>query len=290
MKIKIVLICLLVSVCYAHADEQEKHEFTIGGNIGASSFRNNLSEGSQKYGLGGGAVINYHYFFNDEFGVSTGLELSYHQGKTIIKGLSDYYTTNDGIDDFEFRSIINNYEELQNVLYVNIPLLLDFQYPLLHDDHLNYLLIGAKIGLPIRSLYSSTGADFKTSAYYPAYDLLLENPKSQGFGSFHTGRQKDKLDFNMAYTFTAETGMKFEIGEYTSLYAGVYLDYGINDISKKKGNTHFLKYNNENPANYQFNSMLNANYTQGGTTNNISKHFSPVALGIRVRIAFRMED
>lgn len=272
-------------------DEQEKHEFSLAINAGFSSFKQSLNEGSSNYKPGGSVSVSYFNFLTDEFGIGTGLEMFFYKGQSKIGTFSDRYMANDGIDDFEFRTTIENYKETQTATYINIPVMIQLQYPLFHDDHLTYLSIGGKIGFPVYAKSEIAETSFSTSGFYPEYNLLLDEPASHGFGIFKSKKQRENLHFNVAYTLCAELGMKWEVGEFLSLYTGGYLDYGLNNVNKKKkGDKPILFYDREAPANYHFNSMLEAKYEQNEEKLRFNTKITPVALGIKIRIAFRLPE
>jgi hypothetical protein len=268
------------------ADEQEKHEFTLGGAMGMSGLKpalNGLKSGN------GGIMLGYSYFFNDEMGVSTGLEMSFGKWDSSVDQISDSYLTGDGEEPFEFRSSISGYTEVQTSTYLVLPVLFRFQYPLFNDDHLTYFSIGGKVGFPLRARYKTSGATFTTSAYYPEYNVLLESPESRGLGTFTEGEQVSDLHLKTRFMLSAEMGMKWDVSNQFSLYTGLCLDYGLNNINGKRGQS-LLVYDPEKPANFRFNSTLHSQYTQDGRTRPFISRINPVFIGVVVCVAFKLPE
>jgi opacity protein-like surface antigen len=267
------------------ADEQEKHEFTFGGFAGLSALKPVLSALTPA----GGTALGYNYFFNDVTGLSAGIELSFHRWRSSVSGLSDGYMTSDGEEPFEFRTFVSDYTEVQTATYLVLPLAVRFQYPLLYDRNLIYFTLGGKACLPLRSKYETSGSTFNTSAWYPAYNVLLEAPASRGLGTFTGVKQSSDLRLKTAFMLSAEAGVKWDIADQFSIYAGLYVDYGLNSVRREKGKP-FLVYSPDVPARLRFNSMMEAQYTQDGKTVSLMPRTNPVAAGLTLRIAFKLPE
>ncbi|MDR2148341.1 MAG: PorT family protein [Tannerella sp.] len=287
MKKNFLISLLLISLCFSlHAGgEQEKHEFTLGGTFGWSVLKMKMD----LFKPMGGISAGYNYFFNDITGVSTGIGWSLYNWRLPQDPFSDSYLSNDGEEPFEFRSSFTGYEESYRASFLVIPLAIRFQYPLFSDDNLTYFSFGGKVGFPLGSKFSASGANFTTSGYYPAYDVLLETPESRGFGTFSTGGQKSNLTLRTMWALSAEAGMKWDISAQYSLYAGLSVDYSLNSIGKEKGKS-FLIYNPQSPTDWTFNSLMNSKYTQDGKTENFVNRANPFTVGIVIRIAFKLPE
>jgi len=276
------ITCLSISLC---AQEQEKHEFTIGGSLGFSSMKLSINSLMPT----GGVAIGYNYFFNDIVGASTGLGWSLYQWKTALNPFTDSYPTHDDTEPFVLHSSFTDYVETQNASCLIIPLAIRFQYPLFSDDFFTYFSIGGKAGFPLRSKYKTSETTFTTSAYYPAYDVLLESPKSRGLGTFTGDKQIGDYPMRTMWMLNVEAGMKWDFSAQFSLYGGLSFDYSLNGVNSAKGKQ-FLIYDPNNPTNYTFNSILNSQYTEGGQTKNFVARANPISLSIVIRVAYRIPD
>ena len=264
---------------------QSQHELSIYAGGGLSTLNYKTTIGDQKDGFGGQFGVGYQYFFTGNIGLNTGLELSLHNAKTTFGNVSDRYMAKD-IDgqNFEFRSTVSNYEEKQNAMFLNIPIMLQYQF---EGENKFYIAAGGKIGIPVNGKYKTSGATIKNSGYYPQEDLEHTTQEFLGFGTF-TGRDMDDdVDFKVAFILSAELGMKWKIGDNLSLYTGAYLDYGLNDIQKDSRTKNFVAYNTANPKEFTTNSILASKFSMDGNTiMTFTDKVSPLAAGIKIRLAF----
>lgn len=270
------------------AQEQEQHEFTFGVYSGLSP----LSSLSSALKSGVGVVLGYNWFFSNTMGISTGLEYSYLRCRSSVGGFSDRYYTHDAANEpFEFRYTIAGYREIQSGSSLVIPLMWRIQYPVFHDDILNYFAAGGKLFIPLRLRYNTSGSAYTTSAYYPQQDLLVESLPEQGFGAFTGPNQTSNLDFRIIYMFSVETGIKFDLSYQFSLYGGLYADYALRNINRDYGGKPFLVYHPEQPQYFHFNSILNSKYTtEDGKTAPLSEKMNPLIVGLVIRLAFKLPD
>jgi outer membrane protein OmpA-like peptidoglycan-associated protein len=85
---------------------------------------------------------------------------------------------------------------------------------------------------------------------------------------------------------TMEAGIKWDIGIGTDLYAGVYMDYGLNDMVREKSKNRFVEYNYENPAEPQINGLLTSLHSHSGNSRAFVEKVTPLAIGIKLKLAF----
>ena len=272
----------------AIAQENIKQEFSFTGGLGLSTLKYDLDNGDSKQKFGGNIGIGYSYFFNESFGLNTGLEFSFLKSEANIIAISDRYMTTDSEgDSFELRSEVGNYEETQSAMYMNIPIMGQYQMNV-EADHKFYAALGFKIGIPITSKYKTQGADLSTAGFYKQYDnTLLENHPMEGFGSFTSQAVDKKLDMKVAFMLAAEVGMKWYLTESLAFYTAAYIDYGLNDVSKRHDD-HFMLYNTVNPSKYINNSILTSEYTQNTNTEKFADKVIPMSIGLKLKFAFKM--
>jgi hypothetical protein len=291
-RIPLVLMTFLWLTCYAQY--QERNEISVSAGAGYSTLMYNLNNGKNEPGYGGTVGIGYTFFFNDFFGIGTGGEIGYYNSKARVANFSDRYAAHDGEESFEFRYDVNDYEEEQSLLSVNIPLMLHLQLPLFHDEHLCYIALGGRVGIPISSEYNSSSSSYKTSAYYSQYDVELEGPNSQGLGIFRNRTSKGDFKFETMYMLSAEVGMKWMTSDHYSLYTGVYCDYGLYTIFPNNQQESFLKYDSNNPTSLANISILRSRYLPDKNINSFNSFAAnklfPAALGLKFRLAFRIPD
>jgi len=90
---------------------------------------------------------------------------------------------------------------------------------------------GAKISIPLKATYKSTGGEIITSGFYPQWNIELTDLPQQGFKTI-TQPYTGKYTLNPAYTAIVELGEIYKLSEKIEVYAGAYFNYGLNNILK----------------------------------------------------------
>jgi len=261
-----------------------KQELSLWGAGGLSTLKYDAVIGDKKNGIGGAFGVGYNYFFTEQWSIGSGIELAFYNSKTEMNNFSDVYNSNDGEYQFEFRTDVDQYIEKQNTLLVNIPVMVQFQLPVLGNNQF-YAAAGGKIGIPVSKKFKVTDASFSNTAYYAQWDSSVEELEFMGFGDFTRKDVKGNTDLKVAYMLSLETGMKWKLPNTLALYTGAYFDYGLNDISKTN-DKRLIEYNMKNPEDFIHNSVLSSKYTVDGKTVSFTDKVRPMAVGIKVRLAF----
>jgi len=286
--IKITAIAILsLTVSKGFATECGKHEFSVHAGGGLSGLNYNVTFGEQRLGLGGHFGLGYHFFFSQHWAIGTGLELGFYRSKFDMDNLSFSFMTTDmqGVE-FEFRSIVNNFEEKQRAMLLQIPLMLQFQTGDSNSRHRFFAAAGGKIGIPIRGRYSNT-LPFDNAGYFAFENALYNTQTFMGFGQFPSRRQEDNLNFKTAFFLSAEAGVKWRLNDGRSLYTGLYLDYGLNNIvNVPSTRPNLVEYNAAVPTAFAVNSVIHSQYMQTGsnTAQAFTEKINPVAIGVKLRL------
>ncbi len=284
--------------CFAGLQAQNKHEISLYGGSGLSTLNYDVTAGEQKSGFGGQFGVGYNFFFSPNWSLGTGMELGFYNakfnlGRDASQSVSTAYTTTDTDGDtFEFRSTVSNYEEEQRAMLLQIPLMLQFQTGRKHQF---YGTLGGKVGIPLNGKYESSATTIQNSGYYTEEDYEYTIQQFMGFGTF-TDRDTDgDLKFKTAFFVSAEAGVKWKLNDKLSLYTGAYVDYGLNNIISpvKTGHspslsTQFIAYNAADPKDFAVNSIMKSQYTQNNVTQSFTDKITPIAAGIKIRLAFRI--
>lgn len=220
-------------------------------------------------GDGSGYTFNagYDYYFTPSMSIKTGIGIQTFSGLSTL----NLSTATPAIDQlnrsYEFRSVFTNWQEKQNVVFINIPVAYQYRYRL--NPYCGLIgSAGLKLSIPIASTYESTGnGSFMTTGYYSQWDTEVSDVPEYGFGTYTTV-PKGHSPINVYCSATADLGGFVKVAEKTDLYVGFYLDYGLNSI--KKSSTKDL---------YQTDGVYN-----GVFSSNISTKIFPTAMGIKVGI------
>lgn len=269
--------------------EFQKHEFSVGLIGGIHTLDYDLSKGKQSKPFSGGIGVGYTYFFKKNIGLATGLDLAFYNTKVTLDELVGNHTAFDHYSQeyFDFNYTLRNYEEKQNALFINIPIMLHYQFT--DGESVKfYAAGGGKIGLPISGKYKSEGADLSTYGYYPDSDVTLTSQTFRGFGDFATRKQDNEQKYKMSFSLAVELGAKWRLPNDLSLYTGAYMDYGLNDIHKKdkQQGQHLVMYNEMNPESHIFNGIANSSHVQNGEMRTMVDKVNLLAYGLKVRLAF----
>jgi hypothetical protein len=269
---------LLALVCLSHSlwlAAQPHNEFSIYAGGGFSSLQFGSSLPSASFDLGGCVGADYTIWVVPQWGVGIGAEVALLQTKASLSDFSGADRANDGVDDFYFLYRVNKYTEKGQIYSLNIPVMFYYQRPV--SDVAKWVVgLGGKMSIPLQSRFSGTSDSVTTSGYYPAYDLLLQMPKFRGFGTFSDVKTITSPGLKIAYLISLETGIKWSLSSKGSLYAGVYVDYGLTQMVNDPQNQPFLPYNTAEPSQLYHNSLLVAQYATPVSVTNTPDVYYPM--------------
>jgi hypothetical protein len=248
MKNIYILICFLLTSSILTG---QSHEFSIYGAGGMSNLGYKFDGGKGSGGTGFGAGVGYTYNISDNFGITTGAGFASYSGKATSETLSGQYVPDNADGNFSYS--IAGYEEKQSATMVVIPLMLQYNT----DGSTSFVAAGGlKFGLPVSAKTTITSGVLTTSGHYSYEDQTYSNLPQH---SFVTGQSiadiKSDTKFGLATMLSLEAGLRFSLSEKTGLYAGLFLDYGLNSI-QKSGDKHVVEYQASNPQ-FKYNSVLN---------------------------------
>ena len=267
--------------------ECSRQEFSVYAGGGLSSLNYDVSFGEQRQNLGGHFGLGYHFFLSSNWAIGTGLELGLYRANFEMNNLNFSFLTTDfeGVE-FEFRSIINTFEERQRALLLQIPLMLRFQTGSFYTRQRFFMSAGGKVGIPIRGRYSNT-LPFDNVGYFPFENALYDTQTFMGFGHFPSRNHEQNLNLRATFFLSAEAGMKWRLNDRNSLYVGLYVDYGLTNILRNQSqNPELLEFNTSEKMALAVNSIVHSQFTEIGSniTQNFTNTVNPIAFGIRVRM------
>lgn len=257
-----------------------KHE--VSGHLKGpfSGLHYKFDRDKQKLHNGFGFGINYSYYLNTQWSLTTGAEVQSFKGEVSYNAVTDAYNTVDAEGEaFEFRYKVMDASEKQSATYLNVPFKVQYEST---GQTRFYAAGGVKIGLLLKSEYESVISSLTTSGYYSQYDAELSEPEFMGFGTFSDLESgKDDLNLSTNFSLEMEAGLKFAMAKKQVLYLGLFLDYGLKDLNAKKGQQNLIFYNSDNPTAFITESILNAtNKTRG---NAYVDKLNTIAFGLKIR-------
>jgi outer membrane protein OmpA-like peptidoglycan-associated protein len=251
MRFKTIIGIFLI---YSNAQSQEITT-KLNGGISGILYESTLGNGELK--AGGGLGLGYTYFFNKNWGISTGIEINYNQnsfklndGNTISN-----YEVDDETSAFEYRVTSSNYKESQHFISFAIPVLAQFRTPIsAHSEW--YFAFGGKVLLPGKLNSKASADELQLNGYYPDVNLLIDDLPSHGFGKVNNWEDKTSSSLNTIFLLSLETGVTFKLKENIQLYTGIYADYGLSDLAKDNSDNNIVAYDPNGINNTQANGVV----------------------------------
>ncbi len=281
-KKSLIILMLCFGVGISHAQSQNEVSVYAQGLFSRLDYKVMGNNNSNNMGNGLGIGVHYAYYLNTNWSLGSGLEYQYYEGTAKIESLQDFHPAVDMEgENFDFRYRAVNYSEEQNASYLNIPLMLQYETS---GNIRFFLAAGAKAGFKIKASYEAEASSLVTSGYYSQYDAELKAPLFAGFGNFGKYKtQKSPLNLKTTYIASAESGVKLLLAGERSFYMGLFLDYGLNDISESEGKD-VIAYNTQNPPSFIGNSLLES--TSKTTSQRYIDEVKTLAFGLKIRYAF----
>ncbi|MDR1742896.1 MAG: outer membrane beta-barrel protein [Dysgonamonadaceae bacterium] len=264
------------------AQIQYDSEFAVGAGLGCSSFDYGFLQKtgtSNTSGLGGTLGVSYTRFFSRNIGLSFGLEAGVYNASFTVDAARDEYSiaTPPGLQgSFLLRADYSGIEEKHSVVFLQIPLMLQFQAPV-SGSAFFYFGAGGKIGIPVSPLYKQSVKSVITTGYSDYTAQTYQNMPNHGFDSYSDIQTDGTFKTGIPYMLSLESGIKFGKTGKTPVYTGFYLDYGLNNI-QKTSDSKLLEYNESNPSNPVWRGVVE----NASLVNKIK----PFALGLKIRVAF----
>ncbi len=282
-KIILSIACVLVASSLFAQEEQSQHEVTVNLGGGLSGFQNKPESGKNTLGLGGSLGIGYTFFINNQFGIGTGVEANFYQSEYSNNALLGNYREIDPnhlSEYFRLNYAYNEvYKEKQNALFVQIPLMFQFQT---EGHHKFYVAAGGRVGIPVNTKFKTDASALTVSGFYSNEAATYENLPNHGFKSYDTPKADGRLSLKTAYMASLELGMKWALNDNFNLYTGVYGDYGLNDIQKVKDKGTVTYHHVPDPDYLTFDNSV--------TATTAVKKVIPMTFGVKLRMTFGLGD
>lgn len=177
--------------------------------------------------------VSYAFFWNDNWGVSIGLGADYYHSLHAYDNTSVVadYMDSDTEPEGEIRIHERNMKDHLRLLTLNIPLMLQMEYPLNSKrstlDAKLYASLGIRIGYPLLHQTARTG-DVEKTGYYEKWDLVLHDMHE------YTATSVDEKCTFSTKTITlapqAEVGVAFPVRDDLAVGVGVYAN--VNTLNK----------------------------------------------------------
>ncbi|TDN83869.1 outer membrane protein with beta-barrel domain [Salegentibacter sp. 24] len=278
----LILLALLNVTSQSFAQSKNEVSLYLQGAFSKLDYEVFNQKSDMENGFGIGA--SYAYYLSPNWSIGTGVELQYMKASLYLAQIDGAYTTQDSEgEDFEFRYTLEDISENQDVYFMNIPLQVQYETP---GKIRFYAASGIKVGVVLKSEYETLYTSLMTSGYYPQYNVELTDPEFAGFGEFGPG-ESSKTDLGLKTNFIGhfESGLKLMLANEQSIYLGLFLDYGLNDIQPEISRAKLINYNPQDPTEFTIASVLSSLPDEGLSQD--MGELKTLAYGLKVRYAFQ---
>ncbi|MDR1757384.1 MAG: OmpA family protein [Bacteroidales bacterium] len=271
---KFFLIVVIISAGLMTARAQEKGLYIgLSGNVGIAELKweqlpgVSIHEGGKNWSPWGyGGSLNVQYFFNEYFGIATGLGLQHYKGRSLLNASwetdKEHYLFANMVDnspDSRYQNCdvqisLSKWEERQKAWLLEIPVMAAFQRKFGTKEAFGlYANAGIKIQIPVSKSYevyeeydegsgdrvNVGGSQLHVEAYYPSVNQILDNIPNHGYGTTGVRNSSGEIEkvnlsgkpnLKLSVSLSAEFGMLISMSRRWDLSLGVYIDKGLNNM------------------------------------------------------------
>lgn len=230
-------------VIYHETESSPKQKTPVGTHslqaylAGAySSLGYQLTNGKNLGGLGAEVSLRYAYFFNDEWGLSLGIDYDTYQSYGRLNtterwnGISDSET-----ELYNHLAITHDWTEYQRIHELSVPIMAEYQHRFSKGYGL-FAALGAYVGFPIAASYKLHKGSLEHQGEYPQWGLILDAVYGHDFYTETIGKDfaRESKSLSLAKITTgvkADFGAIIPLTDQIDLFAGVYAKVDVLDIS-----------------------------------------------------------
>ena len=278
------LLATAVVAAATSANAQRRNSFQyisadLGGGLHSIQYKPN--DGSRRGGAGMTFNLGYRYFFNDNWGISSGLGFTTYSSKTRYSSTYESTPSYDSINqlNYEFRTYFHGFKEKQKATILEIPIQAYYEYPISQRRFEIFGKAGFKIGFPISSKYKLLKGSYETRGYYPFLGHEIYSPADtlhvHGFGFYEAGGEKGKMKLNpVNLQLAIEGGANYRFNKMIRFSASLYFGYCLTNLHKDTTQP-----------------ILNEDYEYNGTmqSNQIDRA-SLMSLGLKAGVVFDVNE
>ena len=276
MRITIFAALFLAGMTSGHAQELS---LSVHGGVSGLSYKTDMGDGT--LGFGGGIGLGYTHYFNNHWGILTGIEARY-SSNTFELDDNVQFLSNE-IDDqgsaFEYRVSTSGYEEDQKFYSLGIPLMLQYRGMISNRTGF-YIGLGGKVLFSQKLDSEASSKTMSLSGYYPDLNLEIDDLPAHGFGTINNWAADSKVSLKTSILLSVEGGLTFKLKENLKLYTGIYADYGLTDMQEDSRTNNIVSYNSQSLEGAVSNGVL--------STESIVEESHYFSAGAQLKLGFRL--
>lgn len=224
------LVAVAAHLSLAVPVEAQRQYVSLDLGMGLQTLRHDAAL-SDDYTPGLGYTVNLGYtrFFSRYWGWGSGLGLALYQSHDEMIGTdrSSEIDAYNGGRNYYLLTTYRDWVERQQMLAAELPLGLYFRS---NDPNCQFLFgFGGKLLLPVWNRYKVTDGSLETRGYYPDLNVELYNLPHHGFGVDNT-HYKGSVDTRLGASLFIDMGFCQRLSYASSIYFGMYFNYGLTDV------------------------------------------------------------
>lgn len=278
MRKTILAVLVLIGMVTGHAQELS---LSVHGGVSGLTYKTNMGDGS--LGFGGGIGLGYTHYFNNHWGILTGVEARYNSNTFELDDNMEFLSNE--IDDqgsaFEYRARTSGYEEDQKFYSFGIPLMLQYRSSISNKMGF-YIGLGGKVLFSQKLDSDASSSTMALSGYYPDLNLEINDLPTHGFGTIDNWEGNSKVSLKTSILLSAEGGLTFKLKDNLKLYTGIYADYGLTDMKEDDQNKNIVSYSPQSVDGIVSNGVL--------SNENIVEKTNYLSAGIQLKLGFMLGE
>jgi hypothetical protein len=269
MKKTLIAFCAICSTYALHAQEKGHNLFiNAGGGFHQISYQ--LNNGNLEGGVGFSLNAGYSYFFNKNWGFSTGIGMQSFNSEATLNFTTKTPDIDAERDAYELRTHYNGWKEEQSTLLFDIPLTINFRQSL-NRKVVFTTSFGGKFSIPAVANYKAKGGTITTTGYYSQWNVELSDLPEQGYTTY-SNQPSGNLSLQPAISILGDIGIAFQLKKTVQFYTGVYASYGLNSMLKADSKSIYIKDGTYN----------------GLFASSLVKDVRPIAAGIKIGLIWNI--
>ena len=245
-----------------------------------SLLKSDVYNNERKVSCGFVGGLNAAYYFKtfDKFSMafSAGLNFSNYNSNHKLNYIDSVWTVDADQDRVHVYEQCDNMKEKQTISYIDIPLLLYFDYVLASKLEA-FVNVGCSFSVATIKNSYYTESILTRKGYYPDYNVLIYDvdvPNSQYF--YPTDKHisnKGVLDVKNNISLISAIGVRYRVSSKIALSLGLNSFFGVKNISNYKNNSGSTLVNNDHTVNTLFHNSEKIRVSAHGLSVGVSLFF-----------------
>jgi len=233
----------------------------VGVQSGVGNIKSDIRETTAVNRLGAAVKAGYIYPLTNHIGIGTGIEFSQYNQEVSLRspsGTLTNYEVDPSTSAFVYTITTSNYSEKQTLHAIQIPLFLQYKTNINKGVDFNFRA-GAKYFLPIQYKIVATANYVDGAAYYPDFNLNIDNLPEYGFGGQGNYSASGEYQTKGILMSTFELGFTFDMVKKNALYMAMFLENGYGSILNQDRDESYIGYNPTSVVDRKANGLYSTN-------------------------------